>query len=306
MPVAEFGKPVMTKKTLPQESAPQESATGAGRKTFTPYVMTWCTLAALSLAYLGVLAAQPAMLAGHLDPGPNALETGSIDTAAEVRTLRDTIDLFRNELIEIRAQVSNQTDVTSDLMSRISSVETPAAGSNQAVADNGAAEPAIINGKDERRTAAVGPEAGQKQTAAVPAPVRKAANAGRKNVETGSVTAPATGANSDISFGPPVVKQAARDQGPPPGTRNMIGAQIATGPSVDSLRLSWTLLSERHADSFRALEPRYATTGEGPNKSYSLIVGPMPTVDEARRLCEDLALKATPCRVSQFTGDALL
>lgn len=291
----------MTEKTLPQESAPQESATEAGRKTFTPYVMTWCALAALSLVYLGLLAAQPAMVA-DLHPGPDALETGSIDTAAEVKTLRDTIDLFRNELIEIRAQVSNQTDVTSDLMSRISSVEAP-----PAAADGGTAEPAIINGNDEPATAAERPEARQQQTAAVPSPVRKAAGkAARKDVETGSVTAPAAGANSDISFGPPVVKQAARDQGPPPGTRNMIGAQIATGPSVDSLRLSWTLLSERHADSFRALEPRYATTGDGSNKTYSLIVGPMPTVDEARRLCEDLALKATPCRVSQFTGDALL
>lgn len=287
----------MTEKTLPQESAPE-----AKRKTFTPYVMTWCVLAALSLVYLGLLAAQPAMVADYLGPGPHAAETGSIDTAAEVRTLRNTIDLFRNELIEIRAQVSNQTDVTSDLMSRMSSVETPADPANERETES-------ISGRDTASPAEVAEAPPRQQTAAVPAPVRKAADAASRagrNVETGSVAAPAAGAGSDIDFGPPVVKQAAREQGPPPGTRNMIGVQIATGPSVDSLRLSWTLLSERHADSFRALEPRYATTGDGPNQSYSLIVGPMPTVDEARRLCEDLALKATPCRVSQFTGDALL
>ena len=42
----------MTEKTLPPQSTPQ-----AGRRTFTPYVMTWSVLAALSLVYLGLLAA---------------------------------------------------------------------------------------------------------------------------------------------------------------------------------------------------------------------------------------------------------
>ena len=242
------------------------------------------------------------MVAEYLGTGPHTAEAGEgaiAETVAEVRSLRDTVDLFRNELIEMRAQVSNQTDVTSDLISRVSSLERAPAGDRVAEAN-------VINGQDEPGA----DDAGHQQTAAVPAPVRKGARVAakeKKGVETGSVAAPATGTGGDISFGPPVVKQAAGDpQGPPAETRNMIGVQIATGPSVDSLRLSWTLLSERHADSFRALEPRYAAEGEGPNRSYSLIVGPMPTVDEARRLCEDLSLKATPCRVSQFTGDALL
>lgn len=292
----------MTEKALPQPSLPE-----ARRRTFTPYVTTWSVLAALSLVYLGLLAAQPAVVAEYLGPGPHAAQVGegaSEETVAELRALRTTVDMFRNELIEMRAQVSNQTDVTSDLMGRLANLETASAGDR-------VAEATVINGQDEARAP---PPPGNVQTAAVPAPVRKNADAGgktnraKKNVETGSVAAPAAGAGSNITFGPPVVKQAATPPpaNPPPGTRNMIGVQIATGPSVDSLRLSWTLLSERHADSFRALEPRYAPAGEGANQSYSLIVGPMPTVDEARRLCEDLALKATPCRVSQFTGDALM
>lgn len=294
----------MTEKSLPQQSTPE-----ARRRTFTPYVMTWSVLAALSLVYLGVLAAQPAAVADYLGPGSRIAEAeeGAIaDAMAEVRNLRDTVDLFRNELIEMRAQVTNQTDVTSDLITRVSSLEGPPAGERVAEAN-------AIDGQDEQAAG----NGGNRHAAAVPGPVRKNARVGatkeiaakeKKGVETGSVTAPAAGAKrDDITFGPPVVKQAAAEpQGPPPGTRNMIGVEIAAGPSVDSLRLSWTLLSERHADSFRALEPRYAATGEGANQSYSLIVGPMPTVDEARRLCEDLSLKATPCRVSQFTGEALL
>lgn len=294
---------VMTEKNLPQPSSPE-----AGRRTFTPYVTVWTILAALSVLYLGLLAAQPAMVAGVLGPadrtahGQAGTETLA-ETAAEVRTLRDTIDLFRNELIEMRAQISNQTDVTSELLSRVATLETSP--------ENGA-RVADAAGPHAQDTAAGQPP--PTETAALPAPIRK--NAGdapkraeakaKSRVETGSVTAPAAGAGSEITFGAPVVKQAATPPSdPPPGTRNMIGVQIATGPSVDSLRLSWTLLSERHADSFRALAPRYVASGSGPNESYDLIVGPMPTVDEARRLCEDLALKATPCRVSQFTGDAL-
>lgn len=289
----------MTENPLPQPSTPE-----AGPRTFTPYVKLWCMLAAMSLVYLGVLAAQPS----HLGSGAHTAEAGDDlnEAVAEVRTLRSTLDMFRNELIEMRAQVSNQTDVTSDLISRVATIES-APGTQQSTAD---AATVINNTNDGDGSEPAAPAAGnQTRTAAVPAPVRKSARVAareQRGVETGSLSSPATRAGSDITFGPPVVKQTAKDQGPPPGTRNMIGVEIATGPSVDSLRLSWTLLSERHADSFRALQPRYAATGEGPNQSYSLIVGPMPTADEARRLCEDLSLKATPCRVSQFTGDALL
>jgi hypothetical protein len=84
-----------------------------------------------------------------------------------------------------------------------------------------------------------------------------------------------------------------------------VGVQIATGPSVDSLRLSWTLLNERHGDSFRALEPRYKISMSGSEQTYDLVVGPVANADEARKLCQELAMKATPCTVSRFTGDSL-
>ena len=75
--------------------------------------------------------------------------------------------------------------------------------------------------------------------------------------------------------------------------------------SVDSLRLSWTLLKERHGNDFHALEPRYTTDMSGSEQTYDLIVGPVASVDDAKRLCQELAMKATPCKVSHFTGDAL-
>jgi len=255
---------------------------------FTRYSLVWMAAAGISLLYLILLATQPDSVARFLGSGTNTAQNEATqkalgETVAEVRTLRDTIDLFRNELIEIRAQVSNQSDATRELASRIGTLET-AATEPQKVAD---AQAAKLKEKEAAKKAA-------KEAAAKEAAAKKA----KRDIETGSVAQPAAGA---ITFGPAIVTPAAT----PPASAGQVGVQIATGPSVDSLRLSWTLLNERHGASFRSLEPRYTTNMSGPDQTYDLVVGPVASVDEAKRLCQELALKATPCTVSRFTGDAL-
>lgn len=278
----------MTEKSFPQPSSPHTPS-----RRFTRYSLIWAGAALVSLLYLVLLATQPAFVAGLL--GAAETETAEADatqkaidaTVAEVRTLRDTIDVFRNELIEIRAQVSNQSDVTRELVSRVATLEAEPA--EQKVSANDAETKA-------QETAAAKKAA--KEAAAKKEVAAKKAQ-GKREIETGSVAQPGTGAA--ITFGPPVVTPAAT----PPASSGQIGVQIATGPSVDSLRLSWTLLNERHGTTLRALEPRYTTDMSGSERSYDLIVGPVASIDEARRLCQELALKATPCTVSRFTGDAL-
>lgn len=277
----------MTEKSLPQPSSPY-----ARSRRFTRYSLIWAGAALVSLLYLVLLATQPTLVARYLGAGTETAESEATrraigETVAEVRALRDTIDLFRNELIEIRAQVSTQTDTTRELATRIATLEAEPA-EPQRIATNDPPPKA----KDTATAKKTAKEAPTKEAAA-----KKAAKPG---LETGSVAQPATG--GAITFGPPVVTPAAT---PPPATASQIGVQIATGPSVDSLRLSWTLLNERHGDTFRALEPRYTTDVSGAEQSYDLIVGPVASIDEARRLCQELALKATPCAVSRFTGDAL-
>lgn len=281
----------MIEKSLPQPSSPHVP----GRRTFTPYVIIWAGAAIVSLLYLVLLVAQPSMVAGAL--GPKAEHTASDDTtqkalaenSAEVRNLRDTIDVFRNELTEMRAQISNQSDVTRDLANRVGTIETQTAETQKVAANDPAAK-----AKDAAaKKAAALKEA--KEAAAKKAAAAKPEGA----LETGSVAQPATG--GAISFGPATVTTTAT----PPPSKQQIGLQIATGPSVDSLRLSWTLLNERHGDSLRAFEPRYVTDNAGSEQTYDLVVGPVATVDEARKLCQELALKATPCTVSRFTGAAL-
>jgi hypothetical protein len=275
----------MTEKSFPQPSSPH-----ARSRAFTKYSLIWAAAATISLLYLVLLAAQPEVVARYLGAGPATAENDTqkvvAETAAEVHTLRSTIDLFRSELIEIRAQVSGQSDATRDLATRLATLEAePAEPQKVAANDTQAAQ------------AAKAKEAAAKKAAKEAAAAKKAA--AKQELETGSVAQPAAGA---INFGPATVTPAATQ---PVQAGVPVGVQIATGPSVDSLRLSWTLLNERHGESFRALQPRYTIDMSGSEQTYDLIVGPVASVDEARKLCQELAMKATPCAVSRFTGDSL-
>jgi hypothetical protein len=301
----------MTEKSL-QQPASSPNANKTRGRTFTPYVLIWAALAAVSLVYLGLLAAQPTMVAGMLGAGSQKTAESEADTSqqqaigeavAEVRSLRDTIDLFRNELVEIRAQVSNQTETARDIANRVATLETDPAELQRLAKDATAKNAAQVKAAKTAEAEAHKAEAAQKLAAekAAAAQAKKTAAAKQPpGLETGSVAQPAAGA---ITFGPPTITPAALPPAPNPG--KLIGVQIATGPSVDSLRLSWTLLNERHGESFRALEPRYTTDISGSEQTFDLIVGPLANADEARRLCQELALKATPCTISRFTGDSL-
>ena len=290
---------MMTEKSLPQPSSPQ-----VRNRTLTPYVIGWSALATLSLLYLGALATQPALVAGYLgagettvaaEPAPQAgvSEAAVKQVAGEVQNLRNTIDLFRSELIELRAQVSSQTDAARDLTGRVASLET------NPVVQRVAKEQAAKEAAKEKALAEAKAKEEKKLAAAEKAEKKKA-------LETGSVAAPAAG---EITFGPPTVTTTIAV---PPGDAaaaaaagRQIGVQIAKGPSVDSLRLSWTLLNERHGTAISSYAPRVSTDVSGPNQTYDLVIGPLASTDEARKLCHDLPMKATPCQVTRYTGDAL-
>src|SRR5262245_24120144 len=87
------------------------------RRFFTPYVLIWAGLASGSLLYLALLATQPQLVASFLGAGPpSQSQTASADdekramaeAVGEVRLLRETVDRFRDDLQELKAQVSNQ------------------------------------------------------------------------------------------------------------------------------------------------------------------------------------------------------
>ncbi|MGI9408153.1 MAG: SPOR domain-containing protein [Hyphomicrobiaceae bacterium] len=92
---------------------------------------------------------------------------------------------------------------------------------------------------------------------------------------------------------------------PIPGRRTF-GVELAAGDSVDSLRLSWALLNERHRDLLGRLAPRYIRSGtsETPDP-YRLIAGPFNSSRGARNLCARLQAFYVSCKTSAFTGTLL-
>jgi hypothetical protein len=121
-------------------------------------------------------------------------------------------------------------------------------------------------------------------------------------IETGSVAAGAAAtAKSEtkstaesIRFGAPVVTH----------TANPVGIRLTAGPSVDALRLSWLLMSERYGADLGGLQPRYVV-GNTPAAPYALIAGPFANNDEAQRTCGSLIAKGIPCSVDSYAGNAL-
>lgn len=104
------------------------------------------------------------------------------------------------------------------------------------------------------------------------------------------------------SFGPATITPAK-----PEPTTGPIGLRISNGPSLDALRLSWSLLSDRHSAQLKNLDARYAARvpeGDG-DPTFDLIAGPIKTPAEARRICKALAAKNIPCQVGSFNGPSL-
>ncbi len=121
-------------------------------------------------------------------------------------------------------------------------------------------------------------------------------------IVTGSVGGQATIASAPpaekpaqpITFGAPVVTHSA----------NPVGIRLTAGPSVDALRLSWSLMSERYGYELSGLEPRYIA-GNAPAAPYALIAGPIADEREAQRRCALLTARGIPCSVDSFVGNAL-
>lgn len=130
-----------------------------------------------------------------------------------------------------------------------------------------------------------------------PAPPKKKVAAQKKPaskppIKTGSV---GKAASQPITFGPAVVTRATRP----------IGVRIATGPSVDSLRLSWNAISDRYGPAIARLQPRYVTGIGAGGLTYDLIAGPFNTQSEASDVCARLHANGARCALGEFTGNAL-
>ncbi len=83
-----------------------------------------------------------------------------------------------------------------------------------------------------------------------------------------------------------------------------VGVLLATGPSLDALRLSWSILNDRASDTVRSLHPRYVVSGKDKERTYGLVAGPLPTIADAKAVCKVMSDRGMACEVSQFRGNA--
>jgi hypothetical protein len=80
--------------------------------------------------------------------------------------------------------------------------------------------------------------------------------------------------------------------------------QLAAGPSLDALKLSWSLLAERHGAILATLQPRFVPPRNegGP---YRLVAGPLPSKADADKVCADMGVGRTACFSTTFIGQPL-
>ena len=92
---------------------------------------------------------------------------------------------------------------------------------------------------------------------------------------------------------------------PAPLPKTQHAVQLGSGPTLDALRLNWTLLSERHKDLLASLQTRYRQSPGKANAPYQLIAGPFGSPGEAQKLCKALSAQGISCRATTFSGEAL-
>jgi hypothetical protein len=249
------------------------------------YLLIWGILAAGGLGYLASLAWQPDLLAR---PAPQQSESDeglrvAKEALAEVGSVRHQLDDVQRDLGQVR-EVIDQREVTDKaVQSRISALEERATAPPAAAA----AEPPERAKAPEKAAEDKGRKPNGARAPLTPASSQNAPPI----IETGSIG----GGSPTITFGAPVVT---------PSKRAVYGVQLAAGPSLDALRVSWNTLLERHAAALGPLQPRVAfpRAVSGP---YRLLAGPLATKADADKVCADMGIGRQNCFSTMFTGEPL-
>jgi hypothetical protein len=265
------------------------------------YLLTWAVLALGGLGYLGTLVWQPDFFVPAPPPSPQIAESEqAVRTATraltEVGAMRRSVTEVQKDLGQVRQTIEQRDQHDKATLSRLSALEEQVTTLSTQMATPSApaakekAQPKVAIEKSKQKTEprpavrviSVAPQA------AARAPERD--DAAQPPLETGSLPQQAP-----IAFGEAVVT---------PSSSRFFAIQLASGPSLDALRLSWSLLVERNGATLAGLQPRYVPPRrEG--GAYRLVAGPIPSKLEAERICGELQSGRTGCASAEFTGEPL-
>lgn len=271
----------------------------ARHRVFTPYVLLWVVAAGLATAYLALLGLRPEIFASagksDIDIAKELAETKrDVSRAfADLDPVRSTVGEMKLDVANLKVGSKEIMGHVSDLNERVTALENSAAKAPEVASSSEPAKVAAAPGAaappkpkpDPRRAT------GNNSTSVAPA------SQGGPHVINGNKSAGIE--TGSIDKKPKAKPKAASEAGGP------VGVLLATGPSVDSLRLNWTILNDRHADAVKSLKPRYVVSGKADKRVYSLVAGPVASREQARSLCREMTEKGLACEVSIYRGNAL-
>jgi SPOR domain len=278
------------------------------------YLLTWGLLAAGGLTYLASLAWHPQLFSVQQRPQMAETDAGvqaANRALAEVGSVRRTVTEIQKDVGRIKDTIGQRELEEKAAQARLSALEdrvTTMATTPIAQATPESAPTAKSRSSDKGRATAEKRQAGAEpprapthiitltETPAAPVPTvkpqdgspRADAQTAPPKIETGSIPPPAA-----ITFGEPEVTPA----------REAFAVQIGAGPSLDALRLSWSVLVERHS-ALGSLQPRFV----GPRKDgghYRLLAGPLPSKAEADKVCDAMGVGKQGCLSTPYIGDPL-
>ncbi len=271
------------------------------------YVAIWVALSSMALTYLAMFFVRPDLAEGvgrHIaavvgaDHGPmTAGEIDGVRTLAEIADLRRAIDGLQGDLSAMRTALATREDRDQAFAARLSAIEAQKVAEHSAPLTTASINPPSPDPRERADDEPRSPRAAKGRVVDVPVaevapppPPPPPALPPRQERPRDS---------ERIAFGPPQVKPATTE---PAGPR---GIQIATGPSVDALRISWMVLSERHKEILSRFEPRFVLSSGASGPGYRLIAGPIENTAAANKVCGDLRARRVTCGVSAFGGEPL-
>lgn len=276
------------------------------------YLFTWGILAAAGAGYLVSLTWQSEVLGTVASrPQPPQPQVAEVDPGlraanralAELRNVRRDVDSVQKDVGFLKESVERQESEGKATQSRLTALEervttlsaqaaapSPALTAKQKAAEKAAERAAAKAKTADARSPHVISVVPTPPSDTPPAPQKSAGRAtpAPGGIETGSIPKPA------VTFGETVVMP----------VQNIYAVQLAAAPSIESLRLTWSLLVERHGAELAALQPRVvAPRIQG--GTYRLVAGPLTSAADADRICTELQARRSTCAATDFGGEPL-
>jgi hypothetical protein len=200
---------------------------------------------------------------------------------------------MKMDVANLKSQMQATADRNAQLERQLTTLQRTASKAPDNVS-GAAAGPQLLNGKQV--------QANPIDTASISRPAIALAA-----IQSSTLAPPAAKpqtAKKKVPVSVPVKKVTAK-KAPAKKPPKSVGVQLATGPSVASLQLNWSVLADRNKDALGHLQPRYTSRGKPSKRTYDLVVGPLGSTQQAEIICKVLGQRGHSCKVGTFRGNVL-